>query len=414
LNIALQRSGTILELDQRRRVSPRGRGERSHISLRFTRVAANFPSIAGPIQDGPCAALLEVIASTETARAAIVLSVLVSSPSDVEAARATVLTAIHDWNNSYSRDLGIILEPIQWQTHAYPESGDRPQALINKQIVDESDMVVAVFGYRIGTATGVAQSGTIEEIERLRAKGKHVAVYFSTAPIPHDHDPEQLRRLNEYRESLKPSTLYWTFESTEDLYRKSSQHLARSVSRLYQELRVSKTIGALASQLPGVVSGPELTSGAEPETESPAEPFRMQHVAVGDPPQQKLRLTGNQTFSLVGLDYVEENGARFASDSNSTVHSSQMVEGKGEMLEIPIDHAKLVQIHNLKPRAGDAGIPMQFRVHMVVDGREQTRTIPALLQPSFKQIGGGRHRLPWGIPAVHGTVGRLSPHRHCP
>jgi hypothetical protein len=93
------------------------------------------------------------------ARAAIVLSVLVSSPSDVAAECATVLTAIRDWNSSHSRDLGIVLEPVQWQTHAYPESGDRPQALINKQIVDESDMVVAVFGHRIGTATGAGLSG---------------------------------------------------------------------------------------------------------------------------------------------------------------------------------------------------------------------------------------------------------------
>ncbi len=152
------------------------------------------------------------------ARAAIVLSVLVSSPSDVAAECATILTAIRDWNSAHSRDLGIMLDAIQWQTHAYPESGDRPQALINKQIVDESDMVVAVFGHRIGTPTGAAQSGTIEEIERLRDKGKHVAVYFSNAPIPRDHDPEQLRLLNEYKQSLKPNTLYWTFESTQELY----------------------------------------------------------------------------------------------------------------------------------------------------------------------------------------------------
>ncbi len=59
------------------------------------------------------------------ARAAIVLSVLVSSPSDV-AEVATVLTAIGDWNSSHSRNLGIMLEAVQWKTHAYPEAGDRP------------------------------------------------------------------------------------------------------------------------------------------------------------------------------------------------------------------------------------------------------------------------------------------------
>jgi hypothetical protein len=194
------------------------------------------------------------------ARAAIVLSALVSSPSDVAAECATVLTAIRDWNSSHSRDVGIVLEPVQWQTHAFPEAGDRPQAIINKQIVDESDMVIALFGHRIGTPTGVAPSGTIEEIERLRVKGKLVAVYFSNSSIPRDHDTEQLRRLNDYKSSLKENTLYWTFESTEDLYRLISQHIARSVSRIYQDLGSSGALRVLASQLPIVVGGPELTT----------------------------------------------------------------------------------------------------------------------------------------------------------
>jgi hypothetical protein len=222
--------------------------------------------------------------------------------------------AIHDWNSAHSRDLGIVLDPIQWQTHAYPESGDRPQALINKQIVDESDMVVAVFGHRIGTATGAAQSGTIEEIERLRARGKHVAVYFSNGPIPRDHDPEQLRRLNEYRESLKINTLYWTFESTEELYRLVSQHLARSVSRLYQELRTSDTIRVLANQLPGVVGGPELAKQALTEDKtSAAEPFKLDHVFTGEfPDGPRLRLRANRHFTLKQMDYLDENGARIS------------------------------------------------------------------------------------------------------
>ena len=58
------------------------------------------------------------------ARAGIVLSVLISSPSDVVAERATVQTAIYDWNNTYASQLGITLEPVQWRTHAYPDSGD--------------------------------------------------------------------------------------------------------------------------------------------------------------------------------------------------------------------------------------------------------------------------------------------------
>lgn len=281
------------------------------------------------------------------ARATIVLSVLISSPSDVAAECATVVTAVHDWNSSYSQELGIILDPVRWQTHAYPESGDRPQSLINRQIVDASDMVVAVFGHRIGTATGVAQSGTIEEIERLRGNGKHVAVYFSNAPIPRDHDPEQLRRLKQYQESLKANTLYWTFDSTEDLYRLVSQHLARSVSRLHQELRASGTIRLLASQLPGVVSGPELRSDFE--SKGSEEHFKFQHVFIGEFPKgPMLRITANTKFNLLRLDYLDGNGVRVSSDEVPTsAASSLMVEGKGEQLDLPVDHAKLPPCQHL-------------------------------------------------------------------
>ena len=323
------------------------------------------------------------------ARAGIVLSVLISSPSDVAPLCATIISAIRDWNSSHSRDVGIMLEAVQWQTHAYPESGDRPQALINKQIVDESDMVIAVFGHRIGTATGAAQSGTTEEIERLRAKGKHVAVYFSDAPIPRDHNPEQLRLLNEYRKSLTSNTRYWSFETPEDLYRHVSQHLAKSVPRVYQELLASGTIHLLATQLPGAVGGLELTTQPVEATNqsSRSEPFKMQHVFVGQfPDGPKLRLTATRQFTVTQMDYLDENGARVASDNLSKSNVSRMVSGKGQMLEVPVDHAKLIQIHNLKPRTGTSSIPMQFRLQLELGGSKETRTIPALLNPGFKNI----------------------------
>lgn len=324
------------------------------------------------------------------ARASVVLSVLVSAPSDVDAECATVLTAIRDWNSTHSRDLGIVVEPVQWQTHAYPESGDRPQAIINKQIVDESDMVIALFGHRIGTATGTAQSGTIEEIERLRDKGKLVAVYFSTGPIARDHDPEQLRLLNEYRESLKKNTLFWEFESTEDLYRLISQHLGRSISRIYQELRSSGTIRVLASQLPGVVGGPELKIQAGENTKTSSGTLKFQHVFVGQYPDgPRLRLTADRQFTLTQVDYLDDNGARVSSENLSAAPpASTLIHGRGEVLEIPIDHKKLIQIHNLKPRTGYATIPMQLRLHLRTNDGEETRTIPTLLQPAFKQING--------------------------
>jgi len=86
---------------------------------------------------------------------------------------------------------------------------------------------------------------------------------------------------------------------------------------------------------------------------------------------------------------MDENGARVSSENLSTeLQGSQQVHGKGQQRDVPVDHAKLIQIHNLKPRSGYGTIPVQSRLHLAIDDREESRTIPALLQQSFKDIKG--------------------------
>lgn len=68
-----------------------------------------------------------------------------------------------------------------------------PYALqVNEQFADETDVVSAVFNSRLGQATKRAASGTAEEILRARDRGAAVHVFFSDAPVPRDHDPDQL------------------------------------------------------------------------------------------------------------------------------------------------------------------------------------------------------------------------------
>jgi hypothetical protein len=83
-------------------------------------------------------------------------------------------------------------------------SGVRPQAILNKQIVESGDILIGIFGYRLGTPTGKAQSGTIEEIEEFRKAGKYVALYFSTADVPRTADRDQLKALEDYQPARHP------------------------------------------------------------------------------------------------------------------------------------------------------------------------------------------------------------------
>ena len=111
------------------------------------------------------------------ARPALVLDVLIASPSDVSEARDAVESVILEWNAA-NRTGGVVLRPVRWERDAAPALGGTPQSILNAQFVDACDFGIAIFGQRIGTPTAEAPSGTVEEIRRLHYAGKRVLVYF--------------------------------------------------------------------------------------------------------------------------------------------------------------------------------------------------------------------------------------------
>jgi hypothetical protein len=165
-----------------------------------------------------------------TIKLARVIKILIASPSDVSEERDLIDEVIRDWNSAHSEATRVTLRPIRWETDATPASGARPQAIIDDQIVRDADVVIGVFWHRMGTPTGIAESGTAEEIETVRAQGKPVLLYFSEIPIPHDHDAEQFKAVKRYRQTLKENTLYWTFPTREQLRRLVTMHLARTIN----------------------------------------------------------------------------------------------------------------------------------------------------------------------------------------
>jgi hypothetical protein len=82
--------------------------------------------------------------------------------------------------------------------------GDRPQELINRQILRDADILVAIFWTRLGSSTGRSASGTVEELEEHIAAEKPVLIYFSRTPVtPDSVDREQYAALTEFRRSLQ-------------------------------------------------------------------------------------------------------------------------------------------------------------------------------------------------------------------
>lgn len=148
---------------------------------------------------------------------ATVLRVMIASPSDVPEARDAVERAIHGWNDANARSKAVILQPWRWETSAVPVMGGHPQKLINAQGVDDSDIVFALFGGRLGSATPDAVSGTAEEIDRALELGRPVHVYFSTAALPHDIDTAQLEALRAFKKAMRERGLLGEFSTPDQL-----------------------------------------------------------------------------------------------------------------------------------------------------------------------------------------------------
>lgn len=71
------------------------------------------------------------------------LLVLIASPMDTAEERAAVRNGLVDWNIQRGRREKVAVLPWLWERSAVPIMGDRPQALINSQAVDQADVVVA-------------------------------------------------------------------------------------------------------------------------------------------------------------------------------------------------------------------------------------------------------------------------------
>jgi hypothetical protein len=160
------------------------------------------------------------------AYSARVFRVLIASPSDVEEERDAVVSVIQAWNDLHSRSREIVLLPLRWETHTAPEFGTRPQEVINRAIVDDCDLLVGIFWTRLGSPSGKADSGTIEEIERASKANKPVMLYFSrTAINPDDIDMEQWARLKLFEASVKKNALVETYKSKNQFRDKFTQQL---------------------------------------------------------------------------------------------------------------------------------------------------------------------------------------------
>lgn len=172
--------------------------------------------------------------------------VLIASPSDLVEERQAATEAVNDWNAQHASAESVVLLPVKWETHAMPQAGIRPHEAINMQLVHQSDILVGMFWTKLGTRTGVAESGTVEEIDQFVAAGKPAFLYFSSRPIdPSRIDLEQHMRLREFKDETYKKALTGSFHSVDELRQTLLRHLMQQVRELKGRRPPSRRGGAL-------------------------------------------------------------------------------------------------------------------------------------------------------------------------
>ena len=116
----------------------------------------------------------------------------------------------------------------------------RAQEVINEgTFLENIDVLVGVLWSRIGTPTGEARSGTVEEFRRAydswRRRGRPwIAFYFCDRPVQYRgvDGAEQYLEVARFREQFPDKGLYSTYSSVEQFGQLLSRHLLRIVEKL--------------------------------------------------------------------------------------------------------------------------------------------------------------------------------------
>ena len=157
-----------------------------------------------------------------------IYDLLISCPGDVEDAVKIIDDVVETFNQKYNTTLSLGIRTRYWKKSSYPQSGGKPQELLNKQFVEDCDLAVAIFKTRFGTPTDKYGSGSEEEIEIMLNAGRQVFLYFDDSPVsPSDIDAEQYQKVKDFEKKYGTRGIYFSFKSLDEFRNLFDAHITQ-------------------------------------------------------------------------------------------------------------------------------------------------------------------------------------------
>lgn len=267
---------------------------------------------------------------------ALVLQVLISSPSDLpDAHKDIVQRSLRVWNATHGRLYGIHFGSTDWQEGGTPAFGSYPQAVLNEQIVEDSDVGLIVFTDRLGSATPDYPSGTAEEIDRLLTAGKEVAVLQNDCPRTPQRGESALSQrsaLDSYIETLRVKAFTASYDTTDRLREVVDGLLTRLAAKYRREansaLTEKTTQTEKSSSSINDYGATEVTRGVWPRVELQESSETDSRGKVRSKRRWYLVLESNlpQAVNQVSFQYKDAQG--------ETLPSFDLMAGRHEIIEV--------------------------------------------------------------------------------
>lgn len=162
--------------------------------------------------------------------------VFIASPGDVSQERDEACRAIQSWNAAHSLARSILIEPVRVETHSHAVQGGHPQDLINSQLLDRCDFLVAILWSRLGTPTNTDLSGTVQEIREFsETKGAdRVQIYFCDRDIPTASDLDQVQAVRNFKDKIKQEGLYTPYSEVSEFGQLFRHQLDLAMNKLLE------------------------------------------------------------------------------------------------------------------------------------------------------------------------------------
>jgi len=258
------------------------------------------------------------------------VEVMIASPSDVAAERQIVRDVVHEWNAIHAKDRGIILMPVGWESHSSPTMGARPQEIINKQILKDCDLLVAVFWTKFGSPTGKAGSGTAEEIDEHIASGKPCLIYFSSEPVVADSiDQSQYQALKVFERNKMEKGLVARYSTKAEFREMLARQLAQTIIRYFKK---NSELDEYA-----IDGFSQSSKGARYAIGNEARQLLIEAVKDRNGTIMRLQFIGGVHVQTNGRDFVEGNDARSIARWRSAVDELErlrLIEDRGGKSEV--------------------------------------------------------------------------------